>query len=286
MLVPHQIGETTRGLGWDMSSAYSRALGSFFPMGSVGHTGFTGTSIWIDPREPRLRHHPDESRAPLRQGQCGRSASAGERGRGRRLLRAERPAAHCRPRAARDRRPRGRRRRAADRRHAHRARSARGTGLRAPGGPFGGAGDQPDRRGRAGPPDHRPPGRRAGRAPAGHLLARARHHRSARRERAARARRRHRASHLEPLRLRAPAVGIDDGGHRHVRLRHPGRGGPVLHLPDHPGLRPRGGSATRDSRDRARPAQPASRAAWSRGRSWTRTFGPSPRPTRSPSGRG
>jgi CubicO group peptidase (beta-lactamase class C family) len=49
MLVPHQIGETTRGLGWDMSSAYSRALGSFFPMGSVGHTGFTGTSIWIDP---------------------------------------------------------------------------------------------------------------------------------------------------------------------------------------------------------------------------------------------
>ena len=49
MLVPHQIGETTRGLGWDMSSAYSRALGSFFPVGSVGHTGFTGTSIWMDP---------------------------------------------------------------------------------------------------------------------------------------------------------------------------------------------------------------------------------------------
>jgi uncharacterized protein YbbC (DUF1343 family)/CubicO group peptidase (beta-lactamase class C family) len=49
MLVPHQIGETTRALGWDMSSAYSRALGSFFPVGSVGHTGFTGTSIWMDP---------------------------------------------------------------------------------------------------------------------------------------------------------------------------------------------------------------------------------------------
>jgi uncharacterized protein YbbC (DUF1343 family) len=32
-----------------MSSAYSRALGSFFPIGSVGHTGFTGTSIWMDP---------------------------------------------------------------------------------------------------------------------------------------------------------------------------------------------------------------------------------------------
>ena len=49
MLTPHVIGETTRALGWDMSSAYSRTLGSFFPMGSVGHTGFTGTSIWMDP---------------------------------------------------------------------------------------------------------------------------------------------------------------------------------------------------------------------------------------------
>jgi uncharacterized protein YbbC (DUF1343 family)/CubicO group peptidase (beta-lactamase class C family) len=49
MFSPHQIGDTTRGLGWDMSSAYSRTLGSFFPVGSVGHTGFTGTSIWMDP---------------------------------------------------------------------------------------------------------------------------------------------------------------------------------------------------------------------------------------------
>jgi uncharacterized protein YbbC (DUF1343 family) len=49
MFTPHQIGETTRALGWDMSSAYSRTLGSFFPVGSVGHTGFTGTSIWLDP---------------------------------------------------------------------------------------------------------------------------------------------------------------------------------------------------------------------------------------------
>lgn len=49
MLTPHVIGETTRGLGWDMSSSYSRVLGSFFPPGSVGHTGYTGTSIWLDP---------------------------------------------------------------------------------------------------------------------------------------------------------------------------------------------------------------------------------------------
>jgi len=49
MFEPWLIGETTRGLGWDMASAYSRALGSYFPIGSVGHTGFTGTSIWMDP---------------------------------------------------------------------------------------------------------------------------------------------------------------------------------------------------------------------------------------------
>jgi len=49
MFAPNAAGEATRGLGWDMSSGYSRTLGSFFPVGSVGHTGFTGTSIWMDP---------------------------------------------------------------------------------------------------------------------------------------------------------------------------------------------------------------------------------------------
>jgi uncharacterized protein YbbC (DUF1343 family)/CubicO group peptidase (beta-lactamase class C family) len=38
-----------RALGWDASSAYSRTMAPFFPYGSVGHTGFTGTAIWIDP---------------------------------------------------------------------------------------------------------------------------------------------------------------------------------------------------------------------------------------------
>src|SRR2546425_1331772 len=37
-------------LGWDLSSPYSRPMALFFPMGSVGHTGYTGTTIWIDPR--------------------------------------------------------------------------------------------------------------------------------------------------------------------------------------------------------------------------------------------
>lgn len=38
-----------RGLGWDIDSPFSSNRGDFFPVGSFGHTGFTGTSIWIDP---------------------------------------------------------------------------------------------------------------------------------------------------------------------------------------------------------------------------------------------
>jgi uncharacterized protein YbbC (DUF1343 family) len=38
-----------RGLGWDVMTGYSSNRGDLFPLGSFGHTGFTGTSIWIDP---------------------------------------------------------------------------------------------------------------------------------------------------------------------------------------------------------------------------------------------
>jgi uncharacterized protein YbbC (DUF1343 family)/CubicO group peptidase (beta-lactamase class C family) len=38
-----------RGLGWDLDSPYSSNRGELFPIGSYGHTGFTGTSLWIDP---------------------------------------------------------------------------------------------------------------------------------------------------------------------------------------------------------------------------------------------
>jgi uncharacterized protein YbbC (DUF1343 family) len=40
---------TVRGLGWDIQSPYSGVRGELFPVGSFGHTGFTGTSIWLDP---------------------------------------------------------------------------------------------------------------------------------------------------------------------------------------------------------------------------------------------
>ncbi|MBI4610193.1 MAG: DUF1343 domain-containing protein [Candidatus Rokubacteria bacterium] len=49
MLSPLTVGEVTRALGWDMASPFSRPLGPFFPHGSVGHTGFTGTALWVDP---------------------------------------------------------------------------------------------------------------------------------------------------------------------------------------------------------------------------------------------
>jgi uncharacterized protein YbbC (DUF1343 family) len=38
-----------RGLGWDIDSPHSGNRGELFPIGSYGHTGFTGTSLWIDP---------------------------------------------------------------------------------------------------------------------------------------------------------------------------------------------------------------------------------------------
>jgi uncharacterized protein YbbC (DUF1343 family) len=36
-------------LGWDIDSPFSSNRGELFPIGSYGHTGFTGTSVWIDP---------------------------------------------------------------------------------------------------------------------------------------------------------------------------------------------------------------------------------------------
>ncbi len=56
-----------RGLGWDIDSGYSGPRGKFFPLGSYGHTGWTGTSLWLDPFSQTFviflsnRNHPDES---------------------------------------------------------------------------------------------------------------------------------------------------------------------------------------------------------------------------------
>jgi CubicO group peptidase (beta-lactamase class C family) len=46
--VVRQSEDASRALGWDTPSARGSA-GAFFPHAAFGHTGYTGTSVWIDP---------------------------------------------------------------------------------------------------------------------------------------------------------------------------------------------------------------------------------------------
>ena len=41
-------GQNLRGFGWDIDTVYS-VRGKIFPIGSFGHTGYTGTTLWLDP---------------------------------------------------------------------------------------------------------------------------------------------------------------------------------------------------------------------------------------------
>jgi len=56
-----------RGLGWDIASPFSGPRGEIFPIGSYGHTGWTGGSLWIDPQSKTFviflsnRNHPTEA---------------------------------------------------------------------------------------------------------------------------------------------------------------------------------------------------------------------------------
>lgn len=67
MTQPYVVAEdgSARGLGWDMNTSFSSNRGELFPLGSFGHTGFTGTGIWIDPTSQTFvvfmsnRVHPD-----------------------------------------------------------------------------------------------------------------------------------------------------------------------------------------------------------------------------------
>lgn len=59
-------GSSRRGLGWDIDTSYSGPRGRWFPAGrSFGHTGWTGTSVWVDPGAQAFviffsnRVHPD-----------------------------------------------------------------------------------------------------------------------------------------------------------------------------------------------------------------------------------
>ena len=52
MTAPHyaQGGNVIRGMGWDIASPYSAPRGHGFSEFSFGHTGYSGMSLWIDPK--------------------------------------------------------------------------------------------------------------------------------------------------------------------------------------------------------------------------------------------
>jgi uncharacterized protein YbbC (DUF1343 family)/CubicO group peptidase (beta-lactamase class C family) len=66
MIAPaSQVDDDVRSLGWDYDSGFSSNRGELLPLGSFGHTGYTGTSLWIDPATRMFvvflsnRVHPD-----------------------------------------------------------------------------------------------------------------------------------------------------------------------------------------------------------------------------------
>jgi uncharacterized protein YbbC (DUF1343 family)/CubicO group peptidase (beta-lactamase class C family) len=64
VLSPPNVAQRRAG-GWDIDSGYARPRGALFPIGSYGHTGFTGTMLWIDQASRTFwlflsnRVHPD-----------------------------------------------------------------------------------------------------------------------------------------------------------------------------------------------------------------------------------
>jgi uncharacterized protein YbbC (DUF1343 family)/CubicO group peptidase (beta-lactamase class C family) len=62
---PRNVAGNQRALGWDNQSKYSTNRGELFSSSAIGHGGFTGTAIWIDPELDLFviflstRLHPD-----------------------------------------------------------------------------------------------------------------------------------------------------------------------------------------------------------------------------------
>ena len=63
--------DSERRLGWDTPSEEGSSAGDYFSEGSFGHTGFTGTSMWIDPNRKIAvilltnRVHPSRNRGGM-----------------------------------------------------------------------------------------------------------------------------------------------------------------------------------------------------------------------------
>jgi CubicO group peptidase (beta-lactamase class C family) len=67
MTAPRYVGDgAVRALGWDLDSGFSRNRGEVLPRGGFGHTGSSGTSVWIDPATDLAivfasnAHYPDD----------------------------------------------------------------------------------------------------------------------------------------------------------------------------------------------------------------------------------
>lgn len=70
MTAPRYVGDgEVRALGWDLDSGFSRNRGETLPRGGFGHTGSSGTSVWIDPAADLAivfasnAHYPDDKGA-------------------------------------------------------------------------------------------------------------------------------------------------------------------------------------------------------------------------------
>ncbi len=49
LLLPRRVPKAVRALGWDVSSGFSSGRGRLLSAQAIGHSGYTGTSLWIDP---------------------------------------------------------------------------------------------------------------------------------------------------------------------------------------------------------------------------------------------
>jgi CubicO group peptidase (beta-lactamase class C family) len=70
---PANIPGSTWCLGWDRPSATNSSAGTRWPRTGVGHLGFTGCSLWLDPPRRRAvilltnRVHPSRSNDRIKQ---------------------------------------------------------------------------------------------------------------------------------------------------------------------------------------------------------------------------
>ena len=161
-----------RGLGWDVDSPHSGNRGELFPIGSFGHTGFTGTSHVDRPADQDLRDPAGQQRASRSAPRADAGARQGgdDCGRQRGTARAARDPDGIQRDSDRPRRaPPG----GAQRRHADRPRRAGRDEIRAVRRQAHRPDHQPERARPAGPAQYRPDarGRREHRR---HLLAGAR----------------------------------------------------------------------------------------------------------------